>query len=281
MASKVLNLLLIVAAMTGCADNLTPPPDRAGYVPGPFEDVACRPNLDGVIQHHELGAVFGVPLSYLINPAGIERAVDITGVVTAEGQRVWDWGHDFADDQVLELAAGPLLGKWYAESFPSGQVVIPIEAGGRIQGVYRQDETGLYLLGMASREEAPAEGQTLIVYAEPAALLRFPLEVGRKWTAVGKSSQAMFRGLPYAGTDTYTVSVSASGELVLPDLVITQAMRVETQLVIIPAVGIETSVRQVSFLFECFGEVARATSRNNEANPEFTTAAEVRRLGLF
>jgi hypothetical protein len=47
-----------------------------------------------------------------------------------------------------------------------------------------------------------------------------------------------------------------------------------------PAVGATVITRQTSFLFECFGEVARATSVQNEENEKFTTAAEVRRLGL-
>ena len=44
--------------------------------------------------------------------------------------------------------------------------------------------------------------------------------------------------------------------------------------------GASVSRRQVSFLFECFGEVARATSRDDEQAVDFTTAAEVRRLGM-
>jgi hypothetical protein len=36
--------------------------------------------------------------------------------------------------------------------------------------------------------------------------------------------------------------------------------------------------RQTSFFFECFGEVARATSQPNETQDDFTTAAELRRL---
>jgi hypothetical protein len=35
----------------------------------------------------------------------------------------------------------------------------------------------------------------------------------------------------------------------------------------------------VSYFFECFGEVARATSQRDEPDPNFTEAAEVRRLG--
>jgi hypothetical protein len=37
--------------------------------------------------------------------------------------------------------------------------------------------------------------------------------------------------------------------------------------------------RQVSFLFECFGEIGRATAQPKETNDDFTTAAEIRRLG--
>jgi hypothetical protein len=36
----------------------------------------------------------------------------------------------------------------------------------------------------------------------------------------------------------------------------------------------------VSFFFQCFGEVARATSQTNDTNENFTTAAQVRRFGL-
>mgnify|MGYP000997285483 FL=1 len=47
----------------------------------------------------------------------------------------------------------------------------------------------------------------------------------------------------------------------------------------ITAVGASSSTRQSQFLFECFGEVVRATSAPGEKDDDFTTAAEVRRLG--
>ena len=88
------------------------------------------------------------------------------------------------------------------------------------------------------------------------------------------------QGLPYAGRDTYQIEVSGAGELVLPDVTFTQVLRVRTHLTAQPAVGASRSQWQVSFLFECFGEVARATSRDGETAADFTTAAEVRRFGL-
>ena len=36
----------------------------------------------------------------------------------------------------------------------------------------------------------------------------------------------------------------------------------------------------MSFLFECFGEVARATSHPGEQRPDFSNAASLRRLTL-
>jgi hypothetical protein len=36
----------------------------------------------------------------------------------------------------------------------------------------------------------------------------------------------------------------------------------------------------VSFWFECFGEIGRATSRANEPASDFTTAEELRRFAL-
>ncbi len=88
------------------------------------------------------------------------------------------------------------------------------------------------------------------------------------------------RGLPYAGRDTYEVSIDAAGQLILPDLTFTQALRSRTHLTVEPAVGPNVSTRQTSWLFECFGEVARATSLDNEPNDDFTTTSELRRLGL-
>ena len=38
--------------------------------------------------------------------------------------------------------------------------------------------------------------------------------------------------------------------------------------------------RQSGWVFECFGEVARATAADGETNDDFTTTAELRRLGL-
>jgi hypothetical protein len=173
-----------------------------------------------------------------------------------------------------------VAGHWFASSFGAGEFVAPLDAGGTTVGIYKHDAEALWLLGVASRDVDGPGGQTLIVYDAPVAVYRFPLEPGREWVSVGTTTHAMVAGLPYAGRDTYTVKVDGAGTLHLPDLSFTQAMRVRMLITISPAVGAAVQRRQVSFVSECFGEIARATSRNSESEEDFTTAAEVRRLGL-
>jgi hypothetical protein len=272
---------LTLLCLAACSPNETPPPDHVPYGDGgTLPPLTCVPNLDGQIEASELQAVLDTPVKYLVSQPGETRPVDVAGTVDAAGHRVWDWSAPAASDALLTLTATALTGTWYAASFPAGQFTTPLDAAGTTAAVYRQDSDALYLLGMASTDPAPATGKTLIVYSQPVVLYRFPLTVGAQWVSVGDVANATFRGLPYAGRDTYEVAVDAAGQLELPDLGFTQVLRVRTKVTASPAAGIPVTRYQVSFLFECFGEVARATSRDDETNPDFTVAAEVRRFGL-
>ncbi len=273
---RFLPLLLLLA----CGENRTFPTrgQYQGQQPAPLD---CVPNLDGRIDSNELAPALGVPVSYVISPAALTRTVNVAGTVNPQGQRVWDFATDFADDEQAKLEAKSLTGLWYASAFPNATFTTPLDAAGRTWAAYSHDGTALSMHGFASATENPTEGKTLIVYAQPVALYRFPLEVGKTWIAVGQVSNATLRGLPYAGRDTYSINVESSGRLELTDLTFTQAMRVRTNVVAEPAVGTPITRRQTGFVFECFGEVARAASRDNETQDDFTVAAEVRRLGLL
>lgn len=270
--------LLLLAA---CGANETPPPEKGPYVATSPEPLPCVPNLDGKIEARELAPRIGVEAAYLVSPAGTERTVDLTGA-EREGRRFWNLGADYADDRVARLAAQPIDGKWYASSFAGvpGAFVAPLDAGGLTEGVYTHEERGFFLHGVASKDPEPQEQKTLLVYDPPATIYRFPLEPGVSFTSTGRIRNGTFRGLPFASDDTYEVIVDGAGELSLPDFVLTQALRVRTTITVVPTAGQTTIQRQTSFLFECLGEVARATSRLGETDPSFTTAAELRRLGL-
>jgi len=271
--------LVLAVLAAACGDNRThPDPDR--YVPPDPDPLGCVPDLDGRIDADELPVALGVPVSFLVSPAGAERPVDLIGRVSPDGRRVWGWSGAVPEDQLADQAAAPLEGRWYADAFPGGEMVLPIDAGARVEGVYIEDDRALWLLGVASSEADPPEGRTIMVYDAPVALYRFPVEPGSAHVATGQVRDGTFRGLPYAGRDVYEVSVDAVGVIELPDLTFEQAHRVRTRVTVEPAVGASTSRRQVSWLFECFGEVARATSRPDETEQDFTIAAEVRRLAL-
>jgi len=268
--------LLCLAA---CGENRTIP-SKDTYVAPSVAPLECVPNLDGKIEVGELKAAIGIPVHYLASPPGSTRPVRVDGAVNAQGQREWDLSVDYADDKVATIQAEALTGKWFAANFPSGQFVAPLDLGGTVLGVYQNDGQNLLLLGYASRDEAPTTGKTLITYQAPVAIFRFPLENGKDWVSVGTVMNGTLRGLPFAGRDTYQVKVDAAGRLDLPDVTFTQALRVRTTTTIEPAVGPTIQRRQVGWVFECFGEVARATAVDGETNDDFTTTSELRRLGL-
>jgi hypothetical protein len=282
MISRVLTFLSLAVLASSCSENETPFPEKSPYQAVAPSALPCVPNLDGKIEANELAPQIGIAAGYLVSPAGKDREVDLGGRPNAEGRLVWQLDIDYADDQVAKIEATELEGKWYAASFKltANAFVTPIDLGGRTEGVYTHDQAGIYLHGVASREENPSEGKTLLVYSTPIALYKFPIEPGAAWSTTSDVKNATLRGLPYAGRDTYEMKVDGSGELGLPDFILTQALRVRTFVRIVPSAGQETTQRQTGFLFECLGEVARATSKLNEPDEGFTTASELRRLGL-
>jgi hypothetical protein len=271
--------LALVGSLTACSENQTVPPDHQGYGGGAGGGLSCVPNLDGKIEAAELQTAFGVPANYLVSPSGEERMVDLKGKKGTDGRPVWDFGTDYKTDRVIKVVAEHVTGQWFAGSFPGATFTAPVDAAGTLMGVYSGNESEIDLLGIASKEESPKEGKTLFVYDKPIPLYRFPLAPGAAWVAAGEITNGMVLGLPYAGKDVYEIKDDAAGELVLPSLTLTQVHRVRTHIVQTPAAGMSRDTRQTSFLFECFGEVTRATSKDGEPNDDFTTAAELRRFG--
>jgi hypothetical protein len=279
MRSPFTPLGLALFAIAACGDNETPPPAKSDYVSGEPAPLPCVPNLDGKIDANELSPTLGVTAQYLVSPFGRDRVIDFNGV-ERDGKRLWALDVDYADDQVARIAASTLEGKWYAGDFADvkNAFVTPIDMGGTTEGVYTHDDKAFSLHGVASRDDGP--NKTVLRYTTPIALYQFPLAPGAAYSTTGDVKNGTFRGLPYAGRDTYEVKVDAAGEVRLPDFTVTQALRVKTKITISPTAGQVTTQRQTSFLFECLGEVARATSKLEEADENFTTASELRRLGL-
>ena len=275
-ASSVALSLLLAA----CGDDKTgPSAGHDAYVAPDVAPLSCAPDLDGTLTAGELPTVYDVPAQYLINPAGKDRAVDVAGVLSG-ATRTWSFGVDFADDQALSVTATHLVGKWYATSFPEGQFVTPEDAGATLEAIYRRDDAGVYLLGIASSSEGPPEGKTLIAYQKAILVAKLPLAPGASWISSSDVIGGTIRGLPYAGKDTYEVTDDAIGRLVTHDYTFDQVHRVRTKVTVSPSAGKAVVRRQVSFFTECLGEVVRAVSKDDEPSEDFTDAAELRRLGM-
>jgi len=277
--SMLASMLASSVALAGCGDNLTVPthPGYDGGTEGDAGQLSCVPNLDGKVEAAEFKAVLNTPVSYLV---GMSRTVDLAGKKDSQGNLSWVFSQDFSDDGSITISAADLNGRWYQSSFPDGQWVSPSDLAGTIDGVYASDDQAVYLLGLASTAENPPAGKTLLVYDTKVAVYRFPLEPGASWTSVGHVTKATVGNLPYSGTHTYQIADDGMGQLALHSLTFAQAHRIRTTLTITAPAGPSTTVkRQTGFVFECFGEVTRATAALNEPNDNFTTAAELRRLG--
>lgn len=253
--------LVLLAA---CGVNATPQPAPAPTLP------TCVPDRDGAIEADELPVALGATATYY---EGTNRT--FASVATAG---VWDLSKEEPTDTVVALGPTALKAQWYAASFATGAFVV--DAGDGIDGVYHQDDVALWLDGLASQDPAAAT-RTLVHYAQPIAVLRFPIVDGDSYTAVAAIPDGVISGLPFVGSDRVTVEVSGEGRLDVPYVRFTPALRVRTRVEREPSSGgIEVTKRTTSFLFECFGEVARAESRVDEADPDFTMAVRLRRFAL-
>lgn len=252
---------LLLIALAACGTNATPQPMPAPQLP------ECVPNRDGQITPDELPLALGATVDYYVDT---DIAVDLTGqVIDASQER---------NDQVIALGPTALASQWYAASFASGQFVV--DAGGGLDGIYHQDDRALWLDGTAS--QADGANRTLIVYPTPLPVLRFPVADGESYTssvAIDAAAGATIDGLPFNGTDALEVDVTAVDRVDVPYVQFSPALRVREHAVRTTGAA-SVGKRTTLLLFECFGEVVRAESKQDETNPDFTTAAYLRRFAL-
>jgi hypothetical protein len=258
--------ILVGFSSWACGVNKTPQPSPTPTLP------ECVPNRDGVITADELPIAYGATVDYYASTG--MRSVDL---VAQNG--IWDLSQERPDDQVVALGPVALDAQWYAAAFPSGQFAV--DAGGGLDGVYHQDDAALWLDGTASHEQMPTAGKTLVAYPAPVAVLRFPLADGDAFSTTAQIPDGTIDGLPFIGTDKVDVDITGSGRLDVPYVDFSPVLRVRTHVTRTPSTGTPVvGKRTTIFMFECFGEVARAESQPNEPNPDFTTAAYLRRFAL-
>lgn len=276
-ASLVVTGTLIVGFL-GCEP--APAPDEPLYTPVALP--GCTANQDGRIDAHELPFVVGATARVRV---GTNVDVDVAGESGRDGARVWDLSRPAADDEPVGLLTLESMDdKWFADSFPDADVAGPLLPGNSLYGPLALDADGVKLLGSASAEENPAEGKTLLIYDEPVVLYPLPLKPGIDVTTATEATRATVLGVPFAVADTYRVTATAHGQVLLPDLILDDAVRVTLRLERVPLAGVATQQVTHVFVNECLGEVARLVSPmvplTEDLPDDFAVAAEVWRLSL-
>jgi hypothetical protein len=177
---------------------------------------------------------------------------------------------------VHQLTLEALDGKWFASSFPGATYATVADLQTGTLGIFRVTADALELLGFAS--ETP--NQTLLVYDQAIASLKFPAAVGQSWVTSAHIVNGTLNGSPYAALDTYRITVDARGSAVLPFLSFANTLRVHVDLTQTLPGGVSVTRIQYLFFHECYGELGRMVSIPNEPTESFTNAGEFRRLAL-
>ncbi|MFH1808564.1 MAG: hypothetical protein ABIJ09_07460 [Pseudomonadota bacterium] len=271
--------LLVVLGMTLGCGGPNYPDDllalRSVGSDGGVVPLSCRPDVDGRISDDELPVALGATARYLVSSG--EVVVDIDGQ-DQDGQRVWILDGVGPDDQVLGVSARGIEDAWFADRLPADSYAVPLDGSGRLLGLFARRPGALLSLGSVSAEENPGEGQTWLLYEPALDLFRLPLDVGSSWSQQASIRDGTVQGLPIAARHTLRVEVLREGRLVLPDLTFDRVLQVAMFVHQETVVGAPLDLVQVSFIAECYGEVARMSSLAGETTAAFTTASEVRRL---
>lgn len=269
---------IVAALLQACAIGSDPrvtPGEDVRVIPLPDGGVMCRGNNDGTITRDEVVFAPGIEVRYRTNPAGTAAVVNSRGEGLPDGTRTWDFTDGTGD--LLSLAATEVTDQWYAAFFAGAGYAAPLDLRQPTLGVYRATDTEVQLMGVVDPME---ETGTRVRYEPAVPVLRFPMSMGTTWSADATVADGMVNNLPVASRDHYDFTVDAQGEVRLGVLTFRRALRLRLETTQRFPAG--PGVRRIQYLWlaECYGEVARMTSRDGEVDPDFTEAADFRRLGL-
>ena len=256
----------------------TPTPDPEPTDGGSSD--RCIPNHDGVITAQELPVALGFAARYIATGSEEEPVdVDLVGEVI-DDVRTWRLDGTLAGDTPVSLGPVTLPDMWFGDDFAEGDYAAPLDAQQTAWGVFKREGNALLLLGVAS----DVEEDTLLIYDPPVTTAQFPLQDGDTFSST-TSVSGTFEGNPfYLSTDTWTVTVDGRGNLLTPAgtydvLRVRTVLELSIPIAVFPF-SLDYRYVRYAFLTECLGQAAYVASTEDEEQLEFTSATEVRRLGL-
>ena len=199
--------------------------------------------------------------------------VDSVGVTNANGTRSWDLTGPYSGDHTVLVTTDAPAGQWFSAQFPAATYTSKLSDTSTLLGIFQDTSSALQMQGVAS--PSSGTGQTELTYAPPAEVLGVPMQLGTSWSSTSNITGTA-SGLVSDYVEQWTSKVDAVGTLVVPFGTF-NVMRVQTTLTR-NDLGVVSVTQSLTFVAECFGPVASLTSQGDEAQTEFTNAAEVRRL---
>jgi hypothetical protein len=231
----------------------------------------CTPNHDGVITAAEMPLAAGKMGNFRIATGA---TWDTAGTAATNGQRHWDLSGTLANDQDMQLALSEPSGSWWMQTFPGATYHTLLASTSDLRGVFKVKTNGLELLGVVSPDGGTYK--TELEYDTAAKILALPLQAGAQWTSSSTVS-GYAEGYIVAYTESYESHVDQVGTMVTPYGEF-PVLRVATDLTRTSGFSTLATTRTFTWVAECFGPVATATSQSFESSDEFTDVAEVRRL---
>lgn len=252
-----------------------PQPDASPNVDVGNGGEFCQPVGDGIIRRDRYSLQPGQSAPFKFS---LDVSVDTEGQVI-DGTRTWDLAEPHPEDFVDEVSLDDPGDHWFGEEFPDATYASPLSAGNDDEfGIFEVTDDALLMVGVAS----PDDGyyRTELRYDPPVTILPFPFEEGDSWETETRATGSYSGNHVHGHDETYRSEVDATGDLITPYGTF-PVLRVNTHLTREVWMGWFTSTTEVrthAFATECFGTVARITSEEDEADDEFSHAAEVMRL---
>lgn len=243
--------------------------------PGDDGGGGCVPNHDGVITRAETPMLAGLHASFLI----AENVTMTTGgVAQPDGSTDWDFSGALSGDHTVVITTDDPSGQWFASKYPGATYTSKLSDTQTLLGVYQATASALDLLGVVTPSNAAP--MTEVSYSPSAEILAVPMQMGSTWTSSSQVSGTL-DGVADTYTEKYESSVDAHGSLKVPYGTF-DVLRVQTTLTRTSALGIQTT-QTMTFVAECFGPVARLTSKTTTypqpvPGDAFTQVAEAWRL---
>ena len=262
--------------ISGCSTNTTP---WTTYTDQDNNSKICLSNNDGMLSYDEFPFLLDHPVSYW---EGQNKNIDYEVTLENNGNAIWDFRGNEEQDEEIDIVAHSIDENflWYSEFFPAAMWYV--EDAQNNHTLYSIDEDGIYVLGVASKEENPQNaGKNLVVYPqgeERTKILPFPLGVGSELQVDIEIENQTLNGFPFYGMHSYTTFVDDIGFLYIQNIGFLEAYRVHSSFEYQIQDQEPVLYRNTGFYVPCVGEVVRLASHENEEDMNFLSVSKIQRL---